>query len=165
MRLMVSCLLFGVAVAEIGLAPNSERLLKLYGTASKEWRNWDGNPDSQSFTVPPQINLSVLYGSDHYACRITLEPQSLNQTDPSPEYMPSGRVSEILEEVAPSAKRGKSTGNNGIFWAGCQGMQIQNYEGVLITRTLVCSSSRRYSEKSAQVNFKRDVCPKADGQH
>jgi hypothetical protein len=74
MRVLVICLLLCVGVGDVALAPTSEQLLKLYGAPTKGLLNKDGYPDSQSFTVPPKINLSVLYGPDHYACRITFEP-------------------------------------------------------------------------------------------
>lgn len=164
MRFQVGCFLFAcsiVAAASPILAPSSADLHKLYGNPVIEWRNRDGNPDSESFILRPSIRLTVLYGTDHHACLITLEPaQPLNHEDQY-HYMTSERVSEILEEVAPADKRGEKiiNGPAGVFCAGSSGVSFQNYANVYIRHDIRCGEGPN-SEKQVRVNFKREVCPK-----
>jgi len=109
MRLLLASFLFGCALAlaaEATLAPNSPEFHKLYGDPASAW-NWDGNPDSEGFNLQPNVHLTVMYGKDHRACHVQLEPKIPTYTEEQYYLMSTERVSAILDEIAPTAKRGK----------------------------------------------------------
>jgi hypothetical protein len=160
MRILPGCLLLGCSfaiAAEALLAPDSEALHKLYGKSNLVSPNREGTPDSESFHLRGDIQLTVLYGSDHHACLVKLEPERPLHPERPYHEMSSGPVSEILEEIAPSAKRGKLNGG-GTFCAGSPGVHTDDYDYVLITRHLRCGEDN--TESNATMNFKRDACPK-----
>jgi hypothetical protein len=152
MRTAIGCLI--VATASFGLAPSSPELHNRYGLS-----------DLERFTVRPGITATVQYGADHLACQIQIEPyQSLVHQDVQPPHVPtvmhSKDVSEILEELAPVAMRGKELGQSG-FQASCGGEQIDKYENVLILRTiLACAPAGADHDIGVSIVFKRDICPK-----
>jgi hypothetical protein len=74
--------------------------------------------------------------------------------------MPSETVSEVIEEVVPTAMRGKLV-NSGSFQSGCNVGAFREYEHVSILRaTHDCEPDSPNRDASTTVNFKRDVCPK-----
>ena len=74
--------------------------------------------------------------------------------------MSSEGVSEVLEEVAPVAMRGKEV-NGAITSSGCNQFRLTVYENVSIMRsTHTCDPSSRDQDIRTAVTFKRDVCPK-----
>jgi len=74
--------------------------------------------------------------------------------------MSTERVSEILDEIAPTAKRGKVTSSNAVFCAGNLGIGLYDYEHVLIKRYLRCMEPN--SEALVTMAFKREARPKAE---
>ncbi|HEX2777237.1 MAG TPA: hypothetical protein VHN10_11410 [Candidatus Acidoferrales bacterium] len=152
MRICVGCLI--VATASFGLAPSSAELHSRYGLS-----------DLERFTVRPGITATVQYGADHLACQIQIEPyQSLVHQDVQPPHvptvMPLKDVSEILEELAPVAMRGKESGQTS-FQASCGGEEIDEYENVLILRgILACAPAGADHDIGVSIVFKRDICPK-----
>jgi hypothetical protein len=152
MRILIGCLI--VAAASAGLAPSSPELHNRYGLS-----------DLERFTVRPGITATVQYGADHLACQIQIEPyQSLVHQDAQPPHiptvMPSKDVSEILEELAPVTTRGKELGQ-GSFQASCGGGQVNEYENVMILRTiLACAPPSTDDDIGVSIVFKRDICPK-----
>jgi len=70
-------------------------------------------------------------------------------------------VSEMLEEVAPAAARGKQI-SSGSFQSGCNIGARTEYENVYIMRaTHECDPSSRDRDARTSIIFKRDICPKA----
>jgi hypothetical protein len=69
-------------------------------------------------------------------------------------------VSEILEEVAPIAIRGKEI-SDGSFQSGCNVGRFTEYENVSIMRsTHTCDSSSHDQDVRTAISFKREICPK-----
>ena len=74
--------------------------------------------------------------------------------------MLSEGVSEVLEEVAPIAMRGKEI-NAGFLVSGCNEAHVTDYENVSIMRsTRTCDPASRDQEVRTASTFKRDICPK-----
>jgi hypothetical protein len=152
MRILTGCLI--VAVASAGLAPSSPELHNRYGLS-----------DWERFTVRPGITATVQYGADRLACQIQIEPyQSLVHQDAQPPHvptvMPSKDVSEVMEELVPVAIRGKEIGT-GSLQASCGGEQVDEYENVLILRTiLACAPAGADHDIVVSIVFQRDICPR-----
>jgi hypothetical protein len=152
MRIVSGCLI--VAAASFGLAPSSPELHNRYGLS-----------DLERFTVRPGITATVQYGADHLACQIQIEPyQSLVHQDAQPPHvptvMPSKDVSEVLEELAPAAIRGKGF-PQGTFQASCGAEQVDDYENVMILRNIfACAPAGTGEDTRVSIVFKRDICPK-----
>ena len=80
----------------------------LLSQGSQDFRNRYGEPDRERFAARPGITLTVEYGSDHLACYALIDPpQPLLYSDEHVPLMSSEGVTEVLEEVAPVAMRGK----------------------------------------------------------
>ena len=74
--------------------------------------------------------------------------------------MPSESVSEVLEEVAPIAMRGKEV-FAGVHVSGCNQAHITDYENVSIMRsTHTCDPSSHDQDVRTAITFKRAICPK-----
>jgi hypothetical protein len=160
MRTLIGCLLLGCSfafAAEALLVPDSEALHKLYGKSDLVSPNREGTPDSESFHLRNDIHMTVMYGSDHRACFIELTPEQPLRPQRPYHEMSWERVTEILEEIAPSAKRGKLNGGFTVC-AGSPGIGDYDYEYLRITRRLRCGEDN--SESNTKMYFKRDVCPK-----
>jgi hypothetical protein len=162
MRVLLCCLLVLVTVTT--LAPTSEDLRQMYGASTNVVPRRDGTPNSESFLLSPNIKLTVQYGSDKQACVMTLEPGAPQQPEEHSEHlMSSTRISEILEQVAPTDKRGEKPrdGSSRIDCAGSVGIWFDNYVNVYIRHDIRCGEDPN-SEERVRVNFKREVCPKFD---
>jgi hypothetical protein len=149
MRFVAGCLL--VAVGSVFLTQSSQDLHNRYG-----------EPDRERFEARPGISLTVDYGSDHLACQALIEPpQSLIHQDEQARFMSSEGVSEVLEEVAPVAIRGKEI-NALTHQSGCNVVHMTDYENVFIMRsTHTCDdTSSLDQEVRTAITFKRDICPK-----
>lgn len=149
MRILAGCLV--VAAASSVLSPSSQELHSRYG-----------EPDRERFTARPGISLSVEYGSDHLACYALIEPpQPLTYTEEHVPLMSSDSVTEILEDVAPTAMRGKE--NNKVFSvSGCNEAHITEYENVSIMRsTHTCEPSSHDQDVRTAITFRRDLCPRS----
>jgi len=74
--------------------------------------------------------------------------------------MPSEAVTEVIEEVAPSAMRGNLIGKSS-FQSGYNVGAISDYENVSIMRaTHECEPDSPNRDASFTISFKRDICPK-----
>jgi hypothetical protein len=115
----------------------------------------------ERFTARPGISLAVEYGSDHLACQVLIEPpQSLIHQEEQARLMSSEGVSQVLEEVAPIATRGKEI-SSGSFVSGCNEARMTDYENVFIMRsTHTCDPSSHDQDVRTAITFKRDICPK-----
>jgi hypothetical protein len=104
---MIAAFLVVVATG-LALSPSSADLHSRYG-----------EPNMERFTARRGISLSVEYGSDHLAFVARLEPPQslLSSQEIQRPLMPSEAVSDVIEEVAPSAKRGNLIGNSRVFRA------------------------------------------------
>ena len=147
MRIVVGCLL--VAAGSVVLTQSSQ-----------EFHNRYGEPGLERFAVRPGISLTVQYGSDHLVCQALIAPpESLIHQEEQASLMSSEGVSEVLEEVAPVALRGKQI-NEGSFQSGCNVGRFTEYENVWIMRaTHECDPSSKEQDASTSITFKRDICP------
>jgi hypothetical protein len=148
MRILAACLF--VATATVLAAPSSSELHSRYGPS-----------DLERFQVRPGISLTVQYGSDHQACQIVIGSlQPLIHQEGESQFISSDGVSEILEEVAPVAARGKQISGPGGFQSSCAVDTITDYEYVTISRvTSACRGASPDRDVGAGIIFKRDTCP------
>ena len=116
----------------------------------------------ERFAARPGISLAVEYGSDHLACQVVIEPpQSLIHQEEQARLMSSEDASQVLEEVAPVAMRGKETNPAMIDVSGCNKIHMTDYENVFIMRTThTCDASSLDQDVRIAIAFKRDICPK-----
>jgi hypothetical protein len=134
------------------------------GPSSMELRNRYGTPNMERFTARPGIDVTVEYGADRLACDVSIGP-SRPLIDEHPlameqQLISSESVSEILEEVAPVAIRGKQI-TDGSFQSSCAVWRSMEYENVVIGHSLTaCVHSGQDKEFGATVSFHRDACPK-----
>jgi len=135
----------------LALTPTSEELHKRYAPNSA----WSAAEVFDIFILRPEIQLSVKYGSDHHACSIAIEP-----VDGSNPYIPKEKVSELLDELALAAMRGREIAGYGEFRSSCLGVGMAIYENVFIGRwPNYCVPEHPGTDKGASIQFKRDVCP------
>jgi hypothetical protein len=148
MRILAGCLL--VAASTAFVAQSSDELHAKYGQS-----------DLERFQVRPGIGLTVQYGSDRQACQIVIGPlQPLIHQEGQSQFISSESVSEILEEVAPVAARGKQI-IDGSFQSSCAVGTVTDYENVTISRgTSACRAASPDRDSGVQIIFKRDICPK-----
>ena len=146
MRFLIACL--AVAAASAAL-PQS----------SNEFHNRYGDPTLERFQARPGISVTVEYGSDHLACQMVIEPPQplIHQEEPTP-LMSSEGVSEILEEVAPVAMRGKVI-TGGSFRDFRSVADFTEYDNISIMRSALKSSNPDHDLRT-QIIFKRSACPK-----
>jgi hypothetical protein len=140
----------GDAEAVRRLTPSAQGLRKRFGTADS------GTDLPDVFVLGPNLKLSVKYGRDRLACSISIEP-----IDNAHSYLPKERVSEILDDLAPSAMRGKVIAGYGEFRSSaCGGVGMAAYENVFIGRwPNYCAPEHPGADKKAILQFTRDVCP------
>jgi hypothetical protein len=131
------------------LTPSAVELRKRFGVADS------GLPIGDVFLIGPDITIVVKYGSDHLACSIAIEPADLGNP-----YIPKEKVSELLDELAPAAMRGREISGYGEFRPSCLGVGMAVYENVFIGRwPNYCVPEHKDTEKGASIQFKRDACP------
>jgi hypothetical protein len=165
MRILAGCLL--VATAGVVIAPSSKELHRRYGAPDSQIRGEKNAPAIETFTARPGINLSVRYGSDHRACKISITPaQSPDHQELSPKQesssMSSKDVSEILEDVAPVSLRGTKLSAGG-FQSSCANRYVTEYENVTVMRGFNgCDLSNPNHDIGTTIIYKRDICPKPD---
>ena len=147
MRILAGCLL--VTAGAVFAVQSSDEFHAKYGPS-----------DLERFQVRPGISLTVQYGSDHEACEMVIGPlQPLIHPEGQAPLVSSDSVSEILEEVAPSAMRGKEIGS-GNFQMSCALGTVTDYENVTISRgSSACKAGSPDRDSSVQINFKRAACP------
>jgi hypothetical protein len=152
MRIVSGLLIFAAVIFEF--APSSPELHNRYGLS-----------DLERFIVRPGITATVQYGADHLACQIKIEPyRSIigQYAQPSP-LISSQEVSEVIEELVPSAMRGKEI-SNGNFQASCMMENVNEFQNVLIVRgASACAPTNLVRDSGTQIIFKRDLCPKVTG--
>ena len=148
MRTFIGCLF--IAAVSVVVAPSSQELHNRYG-----------EPDRERFPARPGISLTVDYGSDHLACNALIEPpQPFTHSEEHVPLMSSEAVSEVLEEVAPIAMRGRQI-NTAVLVSGCNEARMTDYENVSIMRsTHTCDPSSHDQDVRTAITFKRDICPK-----
>lgn len=132
--------------------------------SSQELHNRYGEPDRERFAARPGISLTVEYGSDHLACSALIQaPQPLTCTthiEPPLPHMSSEGVSEVLEEVAPVAMRGKRISGR-IDFAGCIAINETDYENVSLSRSMyTCDPSSHDQDVGTTITFRREICPR-----
>jgi hypothetical protein len=119
----------------------------------------------ERFVARPGISLVVQYGSDRVVCQALIEPpQSLVNQEQQVPLMSSERVSEVLEEIAPIATRGKEI-NTFDLEDGCNQVRTTAYENESITRsTHTCDPLSQDQDVRTTITFMRDICPKMQPQ-
>ena len=133
----------------------------LLSQSSQDFHNRYGEPDRERFAARPGITLTVEYGSDRLACYALIDPpRPLLYSEEHAPLMSSEGVSEVLEEVAPIAMRGKE-----IFAAthqsGCNVVRVTEYENVYLMRsTHTCDPSSHEQDVRTTITFKREICPR-----
>jgi len=147
MRILIGSLIFATSV--------------LLSQSSQDFHNRYGEPDRERFAARPGITLTVEYGSDHLACYALIDPpQPLLYSQEHVPLMSSEGVSEVLEEVAPVAMRGKEI-QTFLTQSGCNQSRLTDYENVSIMRsTHTCDTSSHDQDIRTAITFKREVCAK-----
>ena len=121
MRILATCLL--VVSFGLPLAQTSQTLRDRYG-----------EPDIERFTAAHDIGLTVQYGSDGAACQIVIErKQPLIHNEQVLNYMEPEAVNEIIDELVPPARRGRSI-NSILESMGCAQGRMEEYGNVWIAR-------------------------------
>jgi hypothetical protein len=98
----------------VALCESSPRVCLSYRSACplaqtpQTLRDRYGGPDIERFTAAHDIGLTVQYGSDGVACQIVIERKQNKQVL---NYMEPEAVSEIIDELVPSASRGREKKN------------------------------------------------------
>jgi len=133
----------------------------LLSGSSQEFHNRYGAPDRERFVVQPGISLTVEYGSDNLACGALVDPpQPLAFSEEHVPPMSSENVSDILEQVAPTAMRGKQISTS-LTVSGCNQVRLTDYENVSIMRsTHTCDPTSRDQDMRTVIRFKRNICAK-----
>jgi len=131
------------------LTPNARELRSRFGVA-------DSSADIPDvFALRPDILLTVKYASDHRACSIEIEP-----LDRSFPYIAKERVTELFDELAPVAMRGRAIGGYGEFRLSCVGVGMAAHDNVFFSRwPNYCAPEHPGTEHAAIIHFTRDVCP------
>jgi hypothetical protein len=128
MRILLCCLI--VVVASTTIAPTSQELRSRHGAPDSEHRDGNGVPDSASFSLQSGISLTAHYGSDHHACELEVAAALDLKKSIQYPYSSAATVSEILEELAPVATRGREFGEG-----TKHPILVTKYENVLIEQT------------------------------
>ncbi|HEX8846841.1 MAG TPA: hypothetical protein VF791_19515 [Pyrinomonadaceae bacterium] len=106
-----------------------------------EFRQRYGAPDSHGrYIVRPDIGMTVEFAENGRASRMVikrLDSEEEGTSSHQPKLMSESSAKEILEEVAPAAKRGKLLRTGG-FAASCIRMSFDEYEHVTINQTIRC---------------------------
>jgi hypothetical protein len=146
MRILV---VFLLVAASLFVAPKSQQLHVRYG-----------EPDVERFTAGDDIGLTVEYGSDGLACQIVLErKQPVLHGQQEPKYMRPEVVDQIIDEIIPSASRGRSV-NKILESMGCAEGRVEEYENDWIGHySNMCVPLKPEREDRATVVFKRGECP------
>lgn len=149
MRILAVCL--SAAAASAVFAPSSQDLRSRYGEADRE-----------RFTARPGISLTVDYGIDHLACDALIEPpRRLLSAEEHVPLMSSDSVTEILQDVAPSAMRGEEI-SRAVSVSGCDQVHTTEYENVSIMRsTHTCEPASHDQDARTVITFRRDICPRS----
>jgi hypothetical protein len=164
LRLFLGCLLLAASGLPLGLS-------------SPELHRWFGEPILERFTARPGINVTVEYGSDRMACEVRISPaRSLVEEEQlqaamrgqrptglsqAMSRMSSAAVAELIEQIAPTAERGKKI-NSGSFQASCGALETDDYENVGISRGVGLCEPKEQAVSEVSISFKRDVCPKTE---
>lgn len=142
--------LVGKFIPVRSLTPSAEGLRKRFGVADS------GNSLPDVFVLGPNLKLSVRYGSDRLACHISIEPVDIGNP-----YLPKEKVSELIDELASAAMRGRAITGYGEFRSSeCGGVGMAAYENVFIGRwPNYCVHEHPDTEKQAVIQFTRSICP------
>ena len=109
---------------------------------AKELSQRYGNPDSEGYyKVRADVRMTVGFDDKSQASKIIVEPlySGTGLNDPHSSVISEARVREILDEVAPVARRGKLL-KTSAFAASCVSVRAEEYENVTISRTIRCES-------------------------
>jgi hypothetical protein len=148
-----------------------------FSPGSPELHRWYGEPILERFTARPGINVTVEYGSDRMACEVRISPaRSLAEEEQFQAAMRGQRstglqaislrmssavVTELVEQIAPTAIRGKAIGF-GASQASCGALETDDYENVRINRGVGLCEPKEQAVSEVSISFKRDVCPKSE---
>jgi hypothetical protein len=148
MRILPACSLL---LASIFAAPQT----------STEFRSLYGSPDRERFVVPPDINVTVEYGSDGRAYHAVIE------TPMEPGGSPlasSDEVARVLDEVVPPNTRGAG-GPAQVTHSGCNSTESTSYENVTISWITYCDADGGSDVRDVDATFKRPSRPTSTELH
>jgi hypothetical protein len=148
-----------------------------FSPGSRELHRWYGEPILERFTARPGINVTVEYGSDRMACEVRISPaHSMVEEEQFQaaihgqrsvdlqgifQRMSSAVVTELVEQIAPTAIRGKAIGS-GMSQASCGALETDEYENVIISRGVGLCEPKEQAVSEVSISFKRNVCPKSE---
>ena len=120
-----------------------------------------GDSRAQRFMVRPGITLMVTYGTDQASCRMVLGPtRSILPREEPVQYMRSGDVTGIIDEVLTDADRGKQL-RRVVTRSGCNGYETIDYDNVTVSRfSHGCDLPKPEMEGEATVMRKNPACSK-----
>jgi hypothetical protein len=131
------------------LTPNTAELRKRFGVADS------GSSTSDILIDLPDVKLAVKYGSDSRACSIEIEPAKTDNP-----YVPKKTVTELIDQLAPAAMRGKKFGEGQFRTSACGGVWSTGYENVAMARwPNYCVLEHPDTDRRAIIQFTRSVCP------
>jgi len=152
----------------------------LAAQSSQDLHSRYAEADRERFLPRPNIALNVEYGPDHLVCGALLVPPTIQpllterapevvkgrahqheihtELQEPPQYMNSDAVSEILEQLSPTASRGEKL-RSGMTVSGCNQISFTEYANVSIMRsTHNCHPEQPDRDIRASVRYKRDEC-------
>ena len=137
-----------LSIALLSTAPVSAQ-------TSEELRQKYGAPVEERYLVRPGITASVTYAADGQVCRIEIAPlRESHSHEGAEEVMALEVVEQVVEELVPSASRGKSLGEfRGAF--GRNGVYLSEYENVSVLRRTLGS---QHSIVSVSIRWKQASC-------
>jgi len=118
-----------------------------------------GHPNSNGYTVAPDVRLTVTYGDDNRACSLSL--QSTNAKSGPVHQQPNfdaDIADRVLNEIAPPATR-KGTPRKMAEQMGCALAVQEEYDNVSVARvTAECLPLTRKNVQSLTITWKRPAC-------
>ncbi len=112
-----------------------------------------GEPTQEVFTVRPGYHMTVLYGSEHQACRLAISSGQSDNFESSKET--NQVLDEIVEELVPESTRGPVK-DDLTSLMGFGGQRVTTYDSLTISRTVLTSQAS--GVLSTVVTFKGKSC-------
>jgi len=128
---------------------------------SAQFRSLYGSPDRERFIVPPDINLTVEYGSDGRAYHTVIE--AAIEPGGSP-LASSDQVTRVLDEVVPPNTR-EAGGPAQVTHSSCKATESTSYENVTISWITSCDPNGGSGVQDVDVTFKGSSRPTSTELH
>jgi hypothetical protein len=124
-------------------------------------RSLYGSPDRERFAVPPDINVTVEYGSDGRAYHAFIE--TLMEPGGSP-LASSDQLARVLDELVPPNTRGAGSPAQ-VTHSGCKATESTSYENVTISWITYCDPDGGLDVQDVDVTFKGPTRPTSTELH